>query len=98
MNEANYIVICCAEREIFSIGTASTQEEAYVLMKRDVIKHLSSCGDEEYIAMLGAENDIVTIEDADDFGISSLGAWSNLDTDKNLDWAILKINGGNDNG
>lgn len=97
-NNANFIVICCAERTIFSIGTASTKEEAHILMKKDVLSHLASCGDEEYIAMLGAENDIVTIKDADDFGISSLGAWSNLNTDQNLDWAIIKINGGNDNG
>lgn len=90
-NDANFIVICCAEREIFSLGTASTEEDAYVLMKRDVIDHLGSCGGEEYIAMLGAESDVVTIEDADDFGISSLGAWSNLNTDQNLDWAIIKI-------
>ncbi len=98
MGEANYIVICCAEREIYSLGTATTKEEAYVLMKRDVINHLGSCGDEEYIAMLGAESDVIYIEDDDDFGISSLGAWSNLDTDKNLDWAIIKINGGKNNG
>lgn len=97
MGEANFIVICCADREIYSLGTATTKEDAYFLMKKDVINHLDSCGDEEYIAMLGAENDIVYIDNDDDFGISSLGAWSNLDSNKNLDWAIIKINGGNCN-
>lgn len=91
MTEANFIVICCAEREIYSIGTVETQEDAYVLMKKDVISHLDALGEEEYIAMLGAENDFVTIDDADDFGISSRSAWSNLNTDQNLDWAIIEI-------
>ena len=51
MGEANFIVICCADREIYSLGTATTKEDAYFLMKKDVINHLDSCGDEEYIAM-----------------------------------------------
>lgn len=96
-NRVNFIVICCAEREIYSLGTAATKEEAHTLMKTDVLSHLASCGEEELVAELGRADEIVCIENDDSFGISSLGAWSNLNTDQNLDWAIIEINGGNNN-
>lgn len=97
MGEVNYIVICCAERTIFSIGTAETKEEAHSLMKKDVIEHLRSCNEIELVEAL-ENTKIACIPDNDEFEISLLGAWSNLNTDQNLDWAIIKINGGNSNG
>lgn len=97
MGEANFIVICCADRTIFSIGTAETKEEAHILMKKDVIEHLKSCNEIGLVKAL-EDTKIACIPDIDDFGISLLGAWSNLNTDQNLDWAVVKINGGANNG
>lgn len=80
----NYIIIGCFEREIVSLGTANTYDEAYDIMKKDFYQYHDDCCCTELL------------EEATDEGIkcdlSAYSAWSNLKPHVDADWQIIELN------
>ena len=81
-----YVLIYSQERELSVRGAFNTLSEAQMAMQKDFQEYLLSVGmsEEDYYEILEGEG-------YDDAFIDETSAWSNYDTNMNIDWKIEEV-------